>query len=137
MSILNLFKFSYYFDPSINYNSGYFWIVLGILIAIFFVSLVVNSKLIKNKSISGIKRKFLLNWTNLGLIISSIGLVYLFFRYESIPYLNWRLWPTLLILWGLSRAVYLIYFKIKILPGKLLIKEKEKSGSYYFRKRKK
>lgn len=137
MSILNLFKFSYYFDTSVNYSPKYFWVILSLLIVIFFASLVVNSKLIKNKNMSGIKRKFFLNWTNLGLIISSIGLVYLFFRYQGILYLNWRFWPTILILWGLSRAAYLIYFKVKILPGKLLLKQKEKSGSYYFRKRKK
>ncbi len=136
MSILNLFKLHYYFDISLGYTSKYFWVVLSILALIFFISLIANSKLAKNKSMSGIKRKFFLNWVNLGLIISSVGLVYLFFRYQSIPYLNWRLWPTILILWGLSRAGYLIYFKIKILPAKLLVKQKEKSGSYYFRKRK-
>jgi len=137
MSILNLLKFHYYFDISLDYDSGYFWVALIILILIFFVSLIANSRLIKNKSMSGIKRKFFLNWVNLGLTVSSLGLIYLFFRYQSIPYLNWRLWPTLLVLWGLSRAVYLTYFKIKILPAKLLLKQKEKSGSYYFRKRKK
>lgn len=137
MSILNLLKFHYYFDIFLDYDSGYFWVALIILILIFFVSLIANSRLIKNKSMSGIKRKFFLNWVNLGLTVSSLGLIYLFFRYQSIPYLNWRLWPTLLILWGLSRAIYLTYFKIKILPAKLLLKQKEKSGSYYFRKRKK
>lgn len=136
MSILNLFKFDYYFNIYLQYDSGYFWIVLSILILIFFVSLIVNSKLTKNKTMSGIKKKFFLNWVNLGLIVSSIGLAYLFFRYQGIPYLNWRLWPTILILWGLSRAVYLTYYRIKILPDKLRLKQKEKAGSYYFRKRK-
>jgi len=135
MSLLNLFKISYYVDSSIGYYFNGFWVVLGVLVALFITSLVFNAKISKYKNLSGIKRDYLARWSNLVLTISIVSLAYLFFRFQAIPYFNWRLWPLLITVGSLVWAGYLAYLKLKVIPKKIAHKEREKSKAYYFRKR--
>lgn len=136
MSLVNIFKISYYFDNFTGYNLPGFWVVLSFLIILLFLALISGAKLNKNKKLPP-SRKLLINgWINLGYLLSIVGLCLLFFRYQSIPYFNWRIWPTALLITAIVRAVSLIYYQKKLLPKKDAERQAKISQQYYFKRRK-
>ncbi len=64
----------------------------------------------KSKRWAYFGREVALRATSIGFIIGWLGLLWLFFRYEGIPYFTWRLWPALLIIYVLVALYYLVRF---------------------------
>lgn len=115
MSILNLFHLSYYFDNYAYQTFPGFWVVLGLAVVVL-----VGSVILKNKSKSMVfaKRAIIAKITAPLFISSWILLVWMFFRYEGVVYLAWRLWPTLILIYLIVSGV-LLYRFIKVeLPQK-------------------
>lgn len=135
MSILNLFKISYYLNGSLGYTFRGFWVVVVLLIMILVISFIAGAKIGRNKRIGGLYRNFYLQWVNLGYFLSILGLVLIFCRYQGIGYFSWRLWPALVIVWILVRIGQLIYLKKKILPKKLADCDKQITKAKYLRRR--
>ena len=135
MSLLNLFKISYYFDPVVGYYFAGLWVVVGLLVAILVASIWLGRIVARKKDISGITREFWQGWTGLGYTLSVLGLIYILVRFENLMYVNWRLWPALLILWAAYRSGQLIYLYKKVLPRRAAERANRKAQSYYFRRR--
>jgi hypothetical protein len=135
MSLLHLFKISYYFDANVGYDFPGFWAVVTLLIIILAGAIWFGQVIERRKNLSGHAREFWQGWIGLAYILSIIGLVYLFLRYENIMYFNWRLWPALLILGVIGRGISLIYIYKRILPKRAAERENQKMISYYFRRR--
>lgn len=137
MFLVNIFKISYYFDNFTGYNFPGFWVVLGFLVVLLFVALIGSAKLNKNKKLPPSKKLLISGWVNLGYLLSIVGLCLLFFRYQGIPYLNWRIWPTALLITVIVRVISLIYYQKKLLPKKDAERQAKISQQYYFKRRKK
>ncbi|MFA5270540.1 MAG: hypothetical protein WC400_02975 [Patescibacteria group bacterium] len=135
MSLLHLFQISYYFDPTVAYDFPGFWVVVILLAIVLVGSIWFGRTILHRKDLSGHLREFWQGWISLGYTTSIVGLIYLFFRFENLMYVNWRLWPALLVLWVIGRSIYLIYIYKKVLPKKAAEKESRKMMSYYFRRR--
>ncbi|MBN2585134.1 hypothetical protein JXA59_00595 [Patescibacteria group bacterium] len=135
MSLLHFFKISYYFDPVVSYYFPGLWVTVTLLIVILVASIWFDRKMARRKNISGHLKEFWQGWVNLGYTLSIVGLIYLFFRFENLMYVNWRLWPTLLVLWTIGRSIHLIYIYKKVLPKRAAERESRKMTSYYFRRR--
>lgn len=137
MSILNLFKISYYFDAAVGYYFPGFWVVAIILVIILIAAILGGREIKRRRELGGHLRELWGGWIGLAYTFSLVGLVYLFLRFENIVYANWRLWPALLLLYLFGRGAHLIYVYKKVLPKKLEEKERRKTLGYYFRRRRK
>lgn len=135
MSLLSFLKLSYYFDSFLGYTFPGFWVILGILLGVFILSLIGSAKLSRNKRLSGQKKALWGGWVNLGYLLSLGGMIWLFFRYQGLYYLNWRFWPVLLLIGVGGWAGYLIYFQRIILPKKLADQQAKVTQAAYFRRR--
>lgn len=136
MGIGHIFKISYYFDSYVNPDFKLLLplvIIFGLLLVI---TIILQRKFNKlNKQFSGDKKFWWTHWLNIGYTTSIVSLVHLFFRYENIPYLNWRLWPALLVLGLIGWIAYLMYYRRFILPKKQADREERKGVASYFRRR--
>lgn len=135
MSLLHLFKISYYFDANVGYDFPGFWVVVTLLVIILVGAIWLGQVIERRKNLSGHAREFWQGWISLAYTLSIGGLIYLFLRYQNIMYFNWRLWPALLTLWVIGRGSSLIYIHKKILPKRAVERENRKMISYYFRRR--
>jgi len=136
MSILHLFKLSYYIDSFADPDFKLLW-PLVILLGLVLITVIIGQRRFNklNRNLSGDQKFWWTHWLNIGYTISIVGLFHLFIRYENIPYLNWRLWPTLVILGVASWIIYLIYYRRIILPKKQAEREERKGVATYFRRR--
>ena len=138
MSLIHIFYPTYYFDKNIEPLFPGFWGVVAIMGIILMVTIVLNLRSSGSfKKLPKEKKFWWTHWLNIGYTVSLVELVWLFFRFEAIPYLNWRLWPALMILGVLGWLGYLGYYRYKLLPQHLVEKEQQQSRAYYFRRRKK
>jgi len=107
MSLLNLFHISYYFDNNLGSTFTGFWFALVVASLLIMASVIDN---IKSKRGSYFYRQIAVRATQIGSIVGWIGLIWLFFRYEGIPYFTWRVWPALLFIYVLVALYYLVRF---------------------------
>ncbi|MDD5606195.1 MAG: hypothetical protein PHR51_02660 [Patescibacteria group bacterium] len=114
MSFLNIFKLSYYFDNSIHYTFTGMWVVAVILALLIIACWIINYKFAKKWTF--LKRIVAERLTRAGYIVGWVGLAWLFFRYESIPYFSVRMWPLLLFIYVVVEVVYLIKWVKKDYP---------------------
>lgn len=115
MSILNLFHLSYYFDNYAYQTFPGFWIVLGLAIVALVASVILKDK---SKNMVFAKRAIIGRITGPVFISSWILLLWMFFRYEGVVYLAWRVWPALIFVYLVVSGV-LLYRFIKVeLPKK-------------------
>jgi uncharacterized membrane protein YkvI len=115
MSFLHLFQLSYYFDSySLSTFPG-FWIVVGVMAV-----LVVASVIVKKRSggMTYAKREMISRITGPVFVAAWLSLLWLFFRYEGIIYLSWRLWPLIIFIYLVVSAVNLWRWKKTELPKK-------------------
>ena len=138
MNILNLFKLSYYFNAFPNTVFKLFW-PLVIVCTLILVATVVGHWYFgrRGKKWTGDTKFWWTHWINIGYVISIVGLLSLFFRYETIPYFNWRIWPALMVVGAAAWIGYLVYYRYRLLPKKQVDRETKKSLAYYFRRRRK
>ena len=105
MSLLNVFKLSYYFDAFSGSVFTGFWWGFGALVTVFLVTFLLGLKWGRDKTATGRVKEVRGAWLSIGYTLGVVGLLWLFFRYQGIPYLNWRLWPAALIVVTVVRAV--------------------------------
>ncbi|MEZ4210558.1 MAG: hypothetical protein R3B38_02495 [Patescibacteria group bacterium] len=94
MSFLNIFKISYYFDSySLSTFPG-FWAILVITVIALGASVWLK---VKSDKWSYVRREITARITGPIFLVSWLNLLWLFFRYEGVVILSWRLWPALMI----------------------------------------
>jgi len=107
MTILNLFRPDYYFDNNLDSIFFGFWVWLGLAILLILASAIMN---LKSRQWSYFYKQIVARSTQIGTIVGWIGLLWLFFRYEGIPYFTWRIWPALLFIYVIVAVWYLVRF---------------------------
>jgi FlaA1/EpsC-like NDP-sugar epimerase len=132
MNISNLFHLSYYFGNDVFYTFNGFWVVFVILVLMIIGSFIVNAKFMKQWNF--LKRTIATRLTRAGQIIGWLGLLWLFFRYESIPMFSWRIWPALLVLYFIVEVVMLIKWVKKDYPKARAKKQGMGDKDLYLRK---
>lgn len=122
MSFSNFFQISYYFDSyPVAVFSG-FWVVLGLTVFVLAASVWLR---MKAEKWSYARREITKRITGPLFLSSWLMLLWMFFRFEGIPVMTWRLWPFLLVLFLLISAGRLIYWVRVVLPRK---KERASQG---------
>lgn len=109
MNFLNIFDWTYYFDDNLTMTFlgwGY-WIIVGLLILMIVAAAVASRR---TKKLPALPRQVVLKLVVLANVVGWVGLLWLFFRYEGIRYLSWRLWPALLIIYVLIQVGLIIKF---------------------------
>lgn len=136
LKFTNLFDWTYYFDDNLTLTFlgwGY-WVILGLLVLMVIAPFIVVRK---TKKLSFLKRELVLRAMRLFTLTGWVGLVWLFFRFEGIRYLSWRLWPVILIIYVLVQIGLMIKFAKVDFPAKRASKitgqEKEKYLKRYLK----
>jgi len=137
ISLTGIFHLSYYFDDNLTLTFlgwGY-WIVVLFLLACIVGAFVIPRK---TKNFSYLPRQIWLKIGQVANLTGWLGLIWLFFRYEGIRYLSWRLWPAILIIYILVEVGLMIklakYDFPKKRASKITGQEKEKYLKRYLRK---
>lgn len=102
MSLLSIFKISYYFDNNTGSTFTGFWVVVALMVLFLVASLVIKKK---PELVKKFDRRVVYRLTRVAFIFAWVMLLWLFFRYEGIPYLSWRLWPAILLIWAIYEKV--------------------------------
>ncbi len=137
MAIKNIFHYTYYFDQYVKPEFPGFWVVVVIMALILVLTIILHLRFGRLfKKLPREKKFWWSHWLNIGYTVSVVELVWLFFRYQSIAYFNWRLWPALIILGVTGWIGYLVYYRYRLLPQERAEQETQKSRAYYFRRRK-
>ena len=132
MRWLNLFKFSYYLDSNLGYTFPGFYLALGIFIGLLLASFYIR------KRVTRLLREKLLQRVYFHLGSSSFwlgfgGLLWLFFRFQSIRFFNLRLWPALLFLYFLGSVFYAFYFLRFHYPRLVKVREEKEDKLKFLR----
>lgn len=134
---MGIFNWTYYFDDNLSsmfWGWGY-WVVLGVLVAMIVATYVIPAK---TKQLSYLPRELVLRSVRLATLEGWLMLLWLFFRFEGVRYLSWRLWPTFLIIYALVQIGLMIKFAKVDFPKKRASKvtgqEKEKYLRRYLKK---
>lgn len=128
--VINVLHPGYYFDINLGYYFTGFWWILGIALAVLVatigfqiwigrLSLVRSQKMLYGKLIA------IGYWIGIGIPIC------LFFRNQSIPYFNWRLWPALITFWVIWSGIDAFRFWKYRMPSNYA-KESVKKAKEYF-----
>lgn len=123
----NLFTFKYWFsvNPGALLNLGF-----NLLLALTIVLLILGLITIVLKRRKGIYRGVFNSLYDFSVANFILGLIFLFFHYENIPFFTARFW---LALWaiGIVLWLYFIFKKIKKIPEKKKEIEAEKEKNKY------
>lgn len=114
MSLSNLFYWSYWFSqPRIARGEVlWFWVLFFLVLVLAGLILKIVRVYQEDTIIKNVLRKF----GNIGLTMGLLGLLWLFFRQERIPFFAWRFW---LLFWIFVLALWLpqtIRYAFKRLP---------------------
>jgi len=115
MSILNLLKLDYWFSqPYIAYgNVKWFWVMLFLVLVL--AGLVF--RILQNAGQDNACKEIFRRASNLGLTIGLVGIIWLFFRQQRVPFLAWRFWLLFLIVGGIWWIIKLSLYYFKRLPA--------------------
>jgi hypothetical protein len=106
---MGIFNWTYYFDDnlaSMFWGWGY-WVVLSLLVLMVVATYIVPGK---TKKLPYLQRELILRSVRLASLFGWTTLVWLFFRFEGVRYLSWRLWPAILVLYVLVQIGLMIKF---------------------------
>lgn len=128
MSILNIFKLSYWFhQPFVAHG----WSLRGWVILLLLLILAgIVGKIWQLRQSEKIFRQICNRMSNISLAAGLFGLLWLFFRQEAVPFLAWRFWLIFIfggLLWSIIRTIrYLIkrYPEIKAEQANKALQEK-------------
>ncbi|MDO8499759.1 MAG: hypothetical protein Q7S66_03810 [bacterium] len=106
ISIKNLFFMSYWFDQPYIARGWVMWVWVGGFLAIVLVGLILRiwRQVSPDREIKEAMRRF----SNLGLSMGVIGLIWMWLRQERVPFLAWRFWLLFWLLgfiWWLAACV--------------------------------
>ncbi len=114
MSIFNLLELSYWFQQPFVARA---WSLRGWVIVLLFLVLAgIVGKIIQLKQSEKVIRQILNRLSNISLTVGLLGLLWLFFRQQQVPFLAWRFWLALMfggLLWSVIRT---IIFLVKRYP---------------------
>ncbi|MFA7653678.1 MAG: hypothetical protein WCX97_01380 [Candidatus Magasanikbacteria bacterium] len=115
MSIFNLLKLDYWFSqPYIAYGTTkWLWVIIFLVLILTGLIFRILQNIGKDNAYKEIFRR----GSNLGLTIGLLGIVWLFFRQERVPFLAWRFWLLFLIIGGIFWKVKLLFYYFKRLPA--------------------
>lgn len=133
MSFLHFFNWTYYFDDNLTMTFlgwGY-WVIVGLLVLLVVAATIAPRK---TKQLPVLPRQVVLKLIMLANIVGWVGLLWLFFRYEGIRYLSWRLWPTLLVIYALVQIGLIIKFARFDFPAKRASKVSGQEKDRYLRR---
>ncbi|RLC37379.1 hypothetical protein DRH29_02150 [candidate division Kazan bacterium] len=80
------------------------------------------------------KRQIAIRLTRTGFIVGWFGLALIWFRFEGIPYLSWRLWPAILFVYFIVELIYLAKFIFLDFPKKKAKKSGKEDKDLYLRR---
>jgi hypothetical protein len=109
MSILHFFYWTYYFNDnlSMTFVGWGYWAIVGLLVVMIIASVVLPAK---TKKLPFLQRQIVMRSNHLFSLVGWLGLIWLMFRYEGIPYLSWRVWPAILTVYSLIQIGRMIKF---------------------------
>ena len=136
MDITKLFNWSYLF--SAYAPAGFSWtlrIVLGVLfVGAIVLAVIAMKKIKKTVGPNKVVWKKLTVW---GWTIGLIGLLLMFFREVRTLYLGARLWLLLLLLLGLVWLIFILIYRVKVLPRQEKIRQETEEFNRWLPKSKK
>ena len=134
--MLQLLSPSYLFDTLPGSEFKYFWVCI-----VFFLALIVFGQYlrayIKNSPHKKILKRLYPGVAGKFLTLALFGYLFLFFRYENIPYLAMRFFLVLIIVWALYYIGMIVYKFVKNFPEKVAKKERTETHDKYLPKQKK
>ncbi|PIT88297.1 MAG: hypothetical protein COU29_00700 [Candidatus Magasanikbacteria bacterium CG10_big_fil_rev_8_21_14_0_10_36_32] len=128
MSIFHLFELSYWFQQPFIARQ---WSLRGwviILLILVFVGIV--GKIWQLKQSEKVVRQIFNRLSNISLIVGLLGLLWLFFRQQQVPFFAWRFWLVLLfggLLWSIVRTIIFLvrrYPEIKVEKAEKALKDR-------------
>ena len=114
MSVTNLLDLSYWFHQPFIARGIVMWVWVGIFLFAVFAGLVL--KFVGQRLDEKYLKRIVSSFSNLGLGAGLLGLLWLFFRQELVPFLAWRFWLLFLIFWAVWVIVKNAFFMIRRLP---------------------
>lgn len=115
-SLVEFFKLDYLLEriPGPDFNFGVHVIILSIIIALIGIYLGVIKT--RQKSVVVPAKKFYSKIANLLYILSAYGLLYVFFRKQSVALFSSRIVLVFWFVLMLALVIYFLYYKYKKLP---------------------
>lgn len=113
MNIMNLLAISYWFQQPFIARGSIMWLWVIIFLVATFGGLVL--KFIQQTMGEKYQKKMANSFSNLGLTVGLVGLLWLFFRQEQVPFLAWRFWLLFLV----AYAVYVVVKNLKFILTRL------------------
>lgn len=113
MNIMNLFQLSYWFQQPFIARGTTVWIWVIIFLVSIFVGLIL--KFVQQQVREKYLKKIFNSFANVGLAAGLLGLLWLFFRQQQVPFLAWRFW----LLFIVGYAVFVIVKNIKFVVVRL------------------
>jgi len=114
MNIFNIFEWSYWFYQPFIARGNTVWIWVFIFLFGVLTGLVL--KFISQKTMVKYKKRITNSFANVGLASGLLGLLWLFFRQERVPFLAWRFWLLIIFIGALFVVIKNLKFIIKRLP---------------------
>lgn len=114
MSFSNILEWSYWFHQPFIARGTAVWIWVCIFLVCVLAGLVL--KIIGQRANEKYLKKPLIGFSNIGLAVGLTGLLWLFFRQETVPFLAWRFWLVIIIVPAVWRLVVHFIFVFKRAP---------------------
>ncbi len=113
MNITNILDWSYWFHQPFIARGSTMWIWVIIFLVAIFSGLIL--KFIQQQLSEKYQKKIVNSFSNVGLTSGLLGLLWLFFRQERVPFLAWRFW----LLFFVAYALYVIVKNLKFIITRL------------------
>lgn len=123
MNFKNLFYLDYWFSQPAIANGTALWVLVGGFLLLIAVGLVLRISVYYKKD--KICKTILRRIGAFGMTMGLLGMMWMFFRQERIPFLAWRFW---LLTWILMAVWWLIRILEYILKRVPVIKKEKKAG---------
>ncbi len=134
MNIVNLFHLDYWFYQPFIARGSALWLLVGGFLLLIVTGLIF--KIVSQYQNDKPRKLVLKKFGSLGITMGFLGLIWMFFRQENIPFLAWRFW---LLLWAVAFAFWfyrLARYSLKRIPEIKAEEEKRAVMEKYLPKRK-
>jgi len=111
-------------------------VLLGFFVAVFVAGLVLKT-MEKRKKFDRFKTRVLQRLSRLGLTVSGLGLLFLFFSYEGTVLFGSRMWFLFLAIGSLVWLGFILFEYYKVVPKEKLVEEVRRQKEKYLPKKKK
>lgn len=125
MNLLNLLDWYYWFHQPYIARGMTMWIWVIIFLVAAFAGLIL--KFVAQKIKTTYLQKIINSFSNIGLAVGLVGLLWMFFRQERVPFLAWRFW--LLIIFGIALWKIIVNLKFIIFRAPAIKKEQAEKAA--------